>query len=309
MTDRLSRRELGLLLRAIDDDDPRAQEMLRQLPSPRDHARVYGFTGMPGAGKSTLVDGVIGELRSLGWTVAVLAVDPTSPFSGGAILGDRVRMVTHAQDDGVFIRSLATRGALGGLTMSTGRCIEALLGAGYDRVLVETVGVGQDEVDVVKAVDVNAVVCVPGLGDSVQAIKAGVLEIADLLVVNKADREGADRLHKELTASLHLGDPPAWGYPDILRTVATEFEGVGKLVSALEAWFDFEGRSHLLEERRRKRFHDRVLTTFEAAVLTEMHRRVDVHGMACSAAPKSSPEEVARQAVEMALCEGLPGVE
>ncbi|MBM65703.1 MAG: methylmalonyl Co-A mutase-associated GTPase MeaB, partial [Myxococcales bacterium] len=158
MTDRLSRRDLGLLLRAIDDDDAAAETMLSDLPPAGSQARVYGFTGTPGAGKSTLVDGVIGELRSLGLTVAVLAVDPTSPFSGGAILGDRVRMVTHAQDDGVFIRSMATRGALGGLSRSTGRCIEALLRAGYDRVLVETVGVGQDEVEVVKAVDVNTVV-------------------------------------------------------------------------------------------------------------------------------------------------------
>lgn len=305
----LSRRELGLLLRALDDGDPEADQALAKLPEPHDSARVFGFTGNPGAGKSTLVDGVIGELRSRDLTVGVLAVDPTSPFSGGAILGDRVRMVTHHQDEGVFIRSLATRGALGGLSRSTNRCIDALLRAGFDRVLVETVGVGQDEVEVVRAVDVNAVVCVPGLGDSVQAIKAGVLEIADFLVINKADRPGADALEKDLSASITLGEQPPHGPPEIMKTVATEFRGLAELVEAMERFFQQPSRSELLAERRQKRFHQRVRDCFEEIALKELYGRVDLPALMESSSPGTDPATLASQAFDLALCEGGSGVE
>src|SRR5438552_2340896 len=180
-------------MRDLDDRIPGSVDTLKKLYPHTGGAYVIGVTGNPGAGKSTVVDGLISEYRKAGQRVGVVAVDPTSPFSGGAILGDRIRMQRHATDEGVFIRSLATRGHLGGLSRSTGEVVHVLDAMGHDVVIIETVGVGQDEVDVVTQAETSVVITVPGMGDEVQAIKAGILEIADVLVVNKADREGADR--------------------------------------------------------------------------------------------------------------------
>lgn len=225
------------LMRDLDDRRPDAMEALKALFPHTGTAYVVGVTGNPGAGKSTVVDALIAHYRAAGERVGVIAVDPTSPFSGGAILGDRIRMQRHALDPDVFIRSLATRGHLGGLSRSTFDLAHVLDAMGYSRVLIETVGVGQDEVEVMRAAHTTVVVTVPGLGDDIQAIKAGLLEVADVLVVNKADREGADRTERDLMHMLDLrtGDRKD---VDIVRTIATrgtaEGSGIAELAAAIE---------------------------------------------------------------------------
>jgi LAO/AO transport system kinase len=231
-------RSAARLMRDIDDRRPGALDALKALFPHTGKAYVIGITGNPGAGKSTVVDALIAHYRGLGERVGIVAVDPTSPFSGGAILGDRIRMQRHALDPGVFIRSLATRGHLGGLSRSTFDVAHVLDAMGFERVLIETVGVGQDEVDVMRAAHTTVVVTVPGLGDDIQAIKAGLLEVADVLVVNKADREGADRTERDL---MHMLDLRASDRKDvqIVRTVATrgtaEGSGITDLAAAIEA--------------------------------------------------------------------------
>ena len=231
-------RAAARLMRDLDDRMPAALAQLKALFAHTGRGYVVGITGNPGAGKSTVVDALIAHYRAAGERVGVVAVDPTSPFSGGAILGDRIRMQRHALDDGVFIRSLATRGHLGGLSRSTFDVVAVLDAMGYQRILVETVGVGQDEVDVMRAAHTTVVVTVPGLGDDIQAIKAGLLEIADVLVVNKADREGADRTERDL---MHMLDLRAGDRKDvpIVRTIATrgnaEGSGITELAAAVEA--------------------------------------------------------------------------
>ncbi|MEZ4404550.1 MAG: methylmalonyl Co-A mutase-associated GTPase MeaB [Kofleriaceae bacterium] len=240
------------LMRDVDDRSADARAALKALHPHTGRAYIVGITGNPGAGKSTVVDALIGHYRAAGERVGVVAVDPTSPFSGGAILGDRIRMQRHATDPGVFIRSLATRGYLGGLSRSTFDVVAVLDAMGYQRILVETVGVGQDEVDVMRAAHTSVVVTVPGLGDDIQAIKAGLLEIADVLVVNKADREGADRTERDL---LHMLDLRAAGERkdvEIIRTIANrglgQGSGIAELAEAVErhrgqAWSGASGEA------------------------------------------------------------------
>jgi LAO/AO transport system kinase len=233
-------RTAARLMRDLDDRRPEALVALKQLFPHTGMAYVVGITGNPGAGKSTVVDALIAHYRAAGEKVGVVAVDPTSPFSGGAILGDRIRMQRHALDPGVFIKSLATRGHLGGLSRSTFDVVHVLDAMGFERILVETVGVGQDEVDVMRAAHTTAVVTVPGLGDDIQAIKAGLLEVADVLVVNKADREGADRTERDL---MHMLDLRTHGNErkdvQIVRTIATRGNaadsGIAELAAAIEA--------------------------------------------------------------------------
>jgi LAO/AO transport system kinase len=231
-------RTAARLMRDLDDRRPDGIAMLKALYPHTGKAYLVGITGNPGAGKSTVVDAMISHYRAKGEKVGVVCVDPTSPFSGGAILGDRIRMQRHALDPGVFIRSLATRGHLGGLSRSTFDVAHVLDAMGFERVLIETVGVGQDEVDVMKAAHTTVVVTVPGLGDDIQAIKSGLLEVADVLVVNKADREGADRTERDL---LHMLDLRATGErkeTEIVRTIATrgtsEGSGITELATAIE---------------------------------------------------------------------------
>ncbi len=246
------------LIRDLDDQTKLAELVLQQLWPHTGRAFLLGVTGNPGAGKSTVVDSLIAYYRKVGKRVGVVAIDPSSPFSGGAILGDRIRMQRHALDDGVFIRSLASRGHLGGLSRSTGEIVAVLDAMGFDIVIIETVGVGQGEVDVVALADTKVVVTVPGLGDEVQAIKAGILEIADVLAVNKADREGADRTVRDLLTMLELrhGDVPT--DPDapsseveIIRTVAVRGEGIADLVAAIGR--HQEKTAHLASLRRARR--------------------------------------------------------
>ena len=240
------------MMRRIDDRLDGSLDELKEIYKHTGKALIVGVTGNPGAGKSTVVDSLIGLYRNQGHKVGVVCVDPTSPFSGGAILGDRIRMQRHANDKGVFIRSLATRGNLGGLSRSTFDVAAVLDAMGYDRILIETVGVGQDEVDVMRAAHVSLVVTVPGLGDDIQAIKAGILEIADVLVVNKADREGADRAMRDLFYMLELRGPDGKREVPICKTVATlglkEESGLSALVKEIEAL------SHLKTDQSRKEF-------------------------------------------------------
>jgi LAO/AO transport system kinase len=230
-------RAVARLIRDIDDGTPGVRETLKELYPHTGRAYVVGITGAPGVGKSTLVDQVISHLRKRGKTVGVLAVDPTSPFSGGAILGDRIRMQRHYTDEGVFIRSLATRGQFGGLTQSTRSAIDVLDAMGKDFILVETVGVGQDEVDVVKSAHTTVIVVMPGMGDDIQVIKAGILEVGDIFVINKADREGADRTESHLKLMIEM-DEKKYGegvwQPPILRTQALFDKGTEELLEEID---------------------------------------------------------------------------
>ena len=226
-------RPLAKAITIVENDRPGKRELLKQIYPKTGNAYLLGITGPPGAGKSTLTDKVIAKLRKQGKTIGVIAVDPSSPFSGGAILGDRIRMQQHALDDDVFIRSMATRSHLGGLAKNTVDVIHLLDAAGKDVIIVETVGVGQDEVDIVRIAQTTVVVMVPGMGDSVQISKAGVMEIADVFAVNKADRDGADKLFSELRAMLDMikGNIK----PEIFRTVAVDDVGIEELVQGIFA--------------------------------------------------------------------------
>ena len=221
---------------AIENRRPEAEALLRELFPQTGRATIAGVTGSPGAGKSTLVDQFARVLRAENRRVGIIAVDPTSPYSGGAILGDRIRMQSHHADPGVFIRSMATRGAVGGVAAATTDLALLLDAAGFDTILVETVGVGQDEVEVAKLADVTAVVLVPGMGDDVQALKAGIMEIADVFLINKADLAGAERLERELKASLSLSARRDGWTPPVVNTVASEGKGIGEALAAIRSY-------------------------------------------------------------------------
>lgn len=224
-------RALARAATAVENHESRGRELLHEMAPCAGHARIVGVTGPPGAGKSTLVDAIALALRKAGKTVAILAVDPSSRITGGAILGDRIRMQQHHADPGIFIRSMATRGSLGGLARATRDLARLMDCAGRDYVLIETVGVGQDEVEIAGLAQVTVVVLVPGMGDDVQAIKAGIMEIADVFVINKADQPGADRVERELQAMLSLAEGHA---PAIVRTVATDGAGIDELLAAID---------------------------------------------------------------------------
>jgi LAO/AO transport system kinase len=226
-------RAISSAISAIEDRDPRAESLLKEIFPSTGNAYVVGTTGAPGTGKSTLVDRLAAQYRQRGEHLGIIAVDPTSPYTGGAILGDRIRMQGHASDAGIFIRSMATRGFLGGLARTTGDVTLVLDAAGKHTVLIETVGVGQDEVDIVRLADCTLVVLVPGLGDDVQSMKAGLMEIADIFVLNKADREGADRLEQQLSAMLELAPERNGWKPPVVRTVATQNKGIDELHEAI----------------------------------------------------------------------------
>jgi len=266
-------RALARAITLVEDDRPEARPLLSALFAHSGRALVVGVTGPPGAGKSSLVDRLTSRARALGRTVGVIAVDPTSPYSGGAILGDRIRMQSHATDPGVFIRSMATRGHLGGLAAATDQALVVLSAAGKDIVFVETVGVGQDEVDVVDSADVSLVVLVPGLGDEVQALKAGIMEIADVFVVNKADREGVARLVAEIEAMLSLASDRE-EVPPILQTVATEDRGVAELLEAVDAFRREAESSGALRKRRLSRLRRQLEGAVRQRVMQHVRERV-----------------------------------
>jgi LAO/AO transport system kinase len=265
-------RALARAISMVEDRDPGLPELIGAVRSRLGHAHVVGVTGPPGAGKSTLCDGLIERWRSAGETVGVIAVDPTSPFSGGAILGDRVRMQRHTLDRGVYIRSMAARGHLGGLASATREAMRLVDASGRDRCLLETVGVGQSELEVMLTADTTVVVTTPTYGDSVQIIKAGILEIADVFVVNKADLPGADRVHKELRELAHLTKAGTSWEPPVVSTVASTGEGIDRLAEAIERHRQAVAASGQLETRRR----DRVRAEIEAIVAERAIERARV---------------------------------
>jgi LAO/AO transport system kinase len=247
------KRAVARLISWVEDGDrDQLRDAAEALNPDAGRAQVIGLTGSPGVGKSTLADALVAAYRAQGLTVGVLAVDPSSPFTGGALLGDRVRMQRHALDEGVFIRSMATRGRLGGLAWATPQAVRVLDAAGCDLVLVETVGVGQAEVEVAGLADTTLVVLAPGFGDAVQVAKAGILEVADVFVVNKADRDGAEAVARDLRQMLHLGEARPWSVPVVL-TIAERGDGVGGLVEAIAVHRDHLASSGELERRRRRR--------------------------------------------------------
>src|SRR5580765_6089748 len=243
----------------VEDNAEAAADLMKQIFPRTGRALIVGITGAPGAGKSSLVDKLASFYRRGGDRVGIIAVDPSSPFSGGAILGDRIRMQTLTLDKGVFIRSMATRGNLGGLARASVEAVAILDAAGYDKIIVETVGVGQDEIEIAKTADVCVVVLVPGMGDDVQTMKAGIMEIGDVLVINKADRDGVLRTEKELEALLSFGARSDDWEPPIVKTVAIESKGIGELAAAIEQSREHQQKTPASTERRKAIARWRIL--------------------------------------------------
>ncbi|MGH7630216.1 MAG: methylmalonyl Co-A mutase-associated GTPase MeaB [Gemmatimonadales bacterium] len=281
LVDRARRREpraVARLISLVEDASPQLREVAAALAPLGGRAQVIGLTGSPGVGKSTTTSALVAAYRAQGKRVGVLAIDPSSPFSGGALLGDRIRMQEHATDPDVFIRSMATRGHLGGMAWATPQALRVLDAAGFDVVLIETVGVGQSEVEVVALADTTIVLLAPGMGDGIQAAKAGILEIADVFVVNKADRDGADTTVRELKYMISLGRREirgaSWRQP-IVKTVAARLEGIGDVVEAVDTHRTWMAEHGELEERRAVR----ARTEIEAIAVESLRARLaDVHG-------------------------------
>jgi LAO/AO transport system kinase len=266
-------RAVARAITRIENHSAQAAEIMKAVFPKTGNATVIGITGSPGAGKSSLVDKLALFYKNQGERVGIVCIDPSSPFSGGAILGDRIRMSALGTDKNIFIRSMATRGNLGGLSRATVDAVAILDAAGYDKVIVETVGVGQDEVEIVKTADVSVVVLVPGMGDDIQAIKAGIMEIGDVFVINKADREGVLRTQKELEALLGLAHRPDMWNPPIVKTIATESRGIEDLAAAVESYNLFQKDADSGRERRQAIAKWRLLELLQERLLSDLLSR------------------------------------
>ena len=251
-------RALARAITMVENRAPESTEVLKALFPFSGNAGLIGLTGAPGAGKSTLVDQIARDYRKRGKTIGIVAIDPTSPFSGGAILGDRIRMSSHYADAGIYIRSMATRGSLGGLSSTTADVATVLDASGRDLVMIETVGVGQDEVDIVRLADITLVILVPGMGDDVQTIKAGIMEIADIFVINKSDREGAERVEREIRAMQSLATRHDDWVPPIVKTIASEGTGIPEVVEAIEKYREYLRGSDVGRKRRQENWRLRL---------------------------------------------------
>lgn len=298
-------RAISRAITLIENNAPQAEEILRQLFPLTGNAYLVGVTGAPGTGKSSLVDRLAGHYRRQQQTVGIIAVDPTSPFTGGAILGDRIRMQGHATDSGTYIRSMATRGFLGGLARTTADVALLLDAAGKQQILIETVGVGQDEVDIIQLADCTIVVLVPGLGDEVQAIKAGLMEIADVFVLNKADREGADRFEQQLRAMLQIAPERDGWRPPIIRTVATDGKGIEELTAAAEQFRKHSEAAERREAKKIARWKKRLLDLLQSRLMDiVVGERLGEQGLEALAAEvaarKKDPYAAVREVIERA---------
>jgi LAO/AO transport system kinase len=256
-------RALSRVITLVENRSPESLPLLQQLFPRTGRARVIGITGSPGSGKSTLVDRLTSAFRREGNVLAVIAVDPSSPFTGGAILGDRIRMQTPGTDSGVYIRSMATRGHLGGLATATSDVVNVLDAAGKNPILIETVGVGQDEIDIVKLADISIVVLVPGMGDDVQALKAGIMEIGDIFVINKCDRPGVEPMERAVLAMLSLAHRSDGWQPPVVKTIATEGDGVDELMQSIERYQSFFQNSAARLEKKKEAAKERLITLLE----------------------------------------------
>jgi LAO/AO transport system kinase len=263
-------RAVARAITRIENHSADAPEIMKAVFPKTGKATIIGITGSPGAGKSSLVDKLALFYKEQGERIGIVCIDPSSPFSGGAILGDRIRMSALGTDKNIFIRSMATRGNLGGLSRATVDAVAILDAAGFNKVIVETVGVGQDEVEIVKAADVSVVILVPGMGDDIQAIKAGIMEIGDVFVINKADREGVLRTQKELEALLGLAHRPDMWNPPIVKTVATESRGIEDLAAAIESYSEFQGIDDSGRERRQAIAKWRLLELLQERLLADL---------------------------------------
>jgi LAO/AO transport system kinase len=271
-------RALARAITAVENRRPDSLELLKAMFPYTGKARIIGLTGAPGAGKSTLVDQLAREYRKQNCTVGIVAVDPTSPYSGGAILGDRIRMQSLYADPGIYIRSMATRGALGGLASATADVATVLDASGRDTILIETVGVGQDEVDIVRLADITIVILVPGMGDDVQTIKAGIMEIADVFVINKADREGAERVERELKAMQSLAMRSDNWVPPIVKTVASEGRGITEMAGAIASYETFLKQNGLAETKKIENWRQRLIEMLHASLFERVMRDYMANG-------------------------------
>lgn len=294
-------RALARAISLVENGAPAATAVLSACFPHTGQALRVGLTGAPGSGKSTLVDRLAAHYRAEQQTVGIVAVDPTSPFTGGAILGDRIRMQSHHADPGLFIRSMATRGFLGGLASTTADIASVVEASGKTRLLIETVGVGQDEVDIVRLADVTVVVLVPGLGDDVQSIKAGILEIADIFVVNKSDREGADRVEREIRAMQSLGGHGEGWMPPVVRTVATTGEGTAALAEAIDRCADSLQKAGKLDEKRTAAWQARLVEMIRQKLVRELVR----HRLGMSELEAHARAVAAREEDPYVLVDGL----
>jgi len=296
-------RALAKAISLVENRGPGWSELLKQLFPATGRARVIGLTGSPGAGKSTLVDQLAVHFRKQQKSVGIIAVDPTSPYTGGAILGDRIRMQRHFSDHGIFIRSMATRGSLGGLARATADAAGVLDAAGRDLVLIETVGVGQDEIDVVRLADITVVILVPGMGDDVQTIKAGIMEIADVFVINKSDREGAERVEREIRALQSLAIRSDHWTPPIVKTVASEGQGIEELAEAIKQYEDYLRENDLLRKKKLQNWQERLIEMLRESLLERVSAKVGRESLARFAAQISDHKRDPYSLVEEILAE------